>query len=233
MAQIDVVVPVYNEQDKLVPSITRLREFLTQNLTHNYTIIIASNGSTDATAEVGLSLSRQYPDVRLLDLKVKGRGWALYQAWHDSQADIVSYMDVDLSTGLDAFPRLIEAIESGYDIAIGSRLLPNSHIQRSLRREILSRGYNLIVRALFLAKFYDMQCGFKAFRTDSIRKLLPLIEDRQWFFDTEILLIASKKGYRIKEVPVSWIESGDSRVVIGRTVRDHLVKLVKMRFRHI
>lgn len=231
MASLDVVIPVYNEQAVLAESVAKLRQFLTQHLRHRWTIVIANNGSTDGTAEVGRSLSREYPDVRLIDLDVRGRGWALYYAWRDSEADIVSYMDVDLSTGLDAFPELIRAIEDGYDLAIGSRLVPGSRVKRSLSREFLSRGYNLLVRLLLLASVSDTQCGFKAIRTRAAKELLPLIKDRQWFFDTELLILARKKGYRVKEIPVSWVEDPGSKVAVLRTVLSHLRELLRMRLR--
>lgn len=155
------------------------------------------------------------------------------KAWLDSNADIVSYMDVDLATDLGAFPQLLRAIEEGYDIAIGSRLAPGSSVKRSFKRELTSRSYNLLIRAMFRARFSDAQCGFKALSRKAARQLVPLIRDQKWFFDTELLILAEKKGYRIKDVPVVWIEGPDSSVSIPRTAFDDLKGLLRMRFRRL
>jgi len=180
---------------------------------------------------VAQALSREYPDVVSLHLDEKGRGRALRRAWLDSNADIVSYMDVDLSTDLEAFPKLIQAIEEGYDIAIGSRLMPGSSIKRSFKRELTSRGYNLLIKAMFRSKFSDAQCGFKALSSKAARELVPLTKDQKWFFDTELLILAEKKGYRTKDVPVAWIEDPDTRVSVSRTAFDDVKGLLRLRFR--
>ena len=146
--------------------------------------------------------------------------------------DIVSYMDVDLSTGLDAFPPLIAAIaEERYDLAVGSRLLAQSRVRRSLQRRILTRGYRTIIKALFWTRFDDAQCGFKAVRADVARRLIPLIEDNNWFFDTEMLILAEKAGYRVKDIPVAWVEDLDTRVDVPKTVTEDLMGLARMRLR--
>jgi len=230
MTSVDVVIPVYNEEHVLARSVATLREFLGQNLHQSWKIVIADNASTDRTWQVAQDLSRQYTDVQALHLDEKGRGRALRRAWLESSADIASYMDVDLSTDLKAFPELIQAVEDGYDIAIGSRLLPNSSVTRCFRRELTSRGYNMLIKAMFLARFSDAQCGFKAVSSKAARELVPLIEDQEWFFDTELLILAGRKGYRIKEIPVAWVEDPDSRVVVGKTVLDDVKGLLRLRF---
>ncbi|HUU62792.1 MAG TPA: glycosyltransferase family 2 protein, partial [Dehalococcoidia bacterium] len=149
----------------------------------------------------------------------------------ESAADIVSYMDVDLSTDLAAFPHLIQAIEEGYSIAIGSRLLPGSSVKRSFKRELTSRSYNLIIKSMFRTRFSDAQCGFKALSGKAAQELVPLIQDQEWFFDTELLILAEKKGYRIREIPVAWIEDPDTRVAIASTVSEDLKGLLRLRFR--
>jgi glycosyltransferase involved in cell wall biosynthesis len=231
MTTVDVVIPVYNEEQKLASSIAILRQFLKEHLPHKWGIVIADNGSTDGTLAVAQALSLEYPEVTHIHLDLKGRGRALRQAWLGSGADIVSYMDVDLSTELAAFPRLIEAIEGGYDIAIGCRLLPGSRVQRSLKREVLSRLYNLLIRAMLFTRFHDAQCGFKAVRRRAAQELVPLVRNQAWFFDSELLILAEKMGYRIKEVPVAWQESPDSRVNIRRTVMEDILGIIRMRFR--
>ena len=231
MTSVDVVIPVYNEEHVLAQSVATLRQFLEQNLPQRWNIVIADNASTDSTWEVDQGLARQYTDVSSLHLDEKGRGRALRRAWLESGADIVSYMDVDLSTDLKAFPELVQAIDDGYDVAIGSRLMPASSVKRSFKREFTSRSYNLLIRAMFLGKFSDAQCGFKALSSKASRELVPLTRDHEWFFDTELLILAEKKGYRIKEIPVAWAEDPDTRVAIFKTVRDDLKGLLRMRLR--
>lgn len=231
MATVDVVIPVYNEERVLAQSIATLREFLEGNLPPGWRIVIADNASTDKTWEIAQALSQKHPDVVSLHLDEKGRGQALRRAWLGSSAEIVSYMDVDLSTDLDAFPKLIQAIEEGYHVAVGSRLMPGSSVRRSFKREFTSRGYNFLIKAMLRAKFSDAQCGFKALSAEAARELVPLIQDQEWFFDTELLILAQRKGYRIREVPVAWIEDPDSRVSIAKTALDDLKGLLRMRFR--
>ena len=231
MTSVDVVIPVYNEEAALVHSITVLRNVLTAHLPYNWRIVIADNGSTDGTLSVATNLSQQYPSVSCLHLEKKGRGRALRKAWLESSADIVSYMDVDLSTRLDAFPLLIGAINDGYDIAIGSRLIADSLvINRTVKRELTSRSYNLLIRAMFFPSFHDAQCGFKAVKHHIAQELIPVIQDQAWFFDTELLLLAERKGYRIKEIPVEWTDDPDTRVRIARTAWEDVKGLFRLRF---
>lgn len=231
MTSVDVVIPVYNEEHVLAQSVDTLRQFLKNNLSHRYTVVIADNASTDRTWEIAQALSKEHSDVVALHLDQKGRGRALRKAWLESAADIVSYMDVDLSTDLAAFPHLIQAIEEGNGIAIGSRLLKGSSVKRSLKRELTSRSYNFIIKVMFRTRFSDAQCGFKALSGKAAQELVPLIQDQEWFFDTELLILAEKKGYRIREIPVAWIEDPDTRVAIASTVSEDLKGLLRLRFR--
>ncbi|MEE8471390.1 MAG: dolichyl-phosphate beta-glucosyltransferase [Dehalococcoidia bacterium] len=231
MTKVDVVVPAYNEEDVLSRSVGVLWDFLTQHLPCSWQIVVADNGSVDGTLAVARALSHQYPDVTYIHIEQKGRGRALRKAWLESDADIVSYMDVDLSTKLDAFPGLINALDEGYDIAIGSRLMAGSQVSRSVKREIISVGYNLLIKLMFFSSFSDAQCGFKAVKRDVVQQLVPVIKDQEWFFDTELLLLAERKGYRIKEVPVEWVEDADTRVNIARTAFDDVRGLLRLRFR--
>jgi glycosyltransferase involved in cell wall biosynthesis len=233
MKTVDVVIPVYNEERVLAQSIATLRDFLSKNLSAKWKVVIADNASTDKTWEIAQSLSKQYPDVAAVHIDKKGRGRALRKTWLESDADIVSYMDVDLSTELAAFPKLLQAIEEGYDIAIGSRLMRESKVKRSFKRELTSRGYNLIIKVMFFNRWVDAQCGFKAVRREAARALVPLIQNQEWFFDTELLILAGKKGYRIKEIPVAWVEDPDTRVKIAKTIREDLAGLMRLRFRPI
>jgi glycosyltransferase involved in cell wall biosynthesis len=234
MPSVDVVVPVYNEERALPQNIPVLRDFLASDaFPCEWRIVIADNASTDAVPEVSARLAERYPgEVTYLRIEEKGRGRALKRAWGDSERDIASYMDVDLSSGIEAFPALIAAIaEEGYDVAVGSRLLPGSRVERSIGRRALTRGYSLIIKALFQTRFSDAQCGFKAVRTSVFRRLQPLIEDNNWFFDTELLILAEKAGLRVKDVPVAWLEDRDTRVNVPKTVAEDLAGLVRLRLR--
>jgi glycosyltransferase involved in cell wall biosynthesis len=227
---VDVVIPVYNEELILTRSITTLWNFLRRNEHFDWTIVIADNASTDNTLDKAQALSRELSNVSYVHIAQKGRGRALRRGWLQSTADIVSYMDVDLSTSLTDFPQLIGAIEDGYDIAIGSRLLPASRVKRSLKREITSRGYNLLTRAMFSTKFRDAQCGFKALDRRAAWKLVPLVQNQEWFFDSELLILAEREGYRIKEIPVKWTEDPDSKVDVFRTALEDFRGLIRLRF---
>jgi glycosyltransferase involved in cell wall biosynthesis len=227
---VNVTIPVYNEEKILPTSIATLHKFLQDHCRFEWEIVIANNASIDRTQEVAESLSRTFTGVRVVHLEQKGRGRALKRVWSESSADILSYMDVDLSSNLYAFPPLIEAlISGGFDIGIGSRLLKASTTRRSLKREIISRCYNLLVKAFFRTKFSDAQCGFKAITRRAAQHLLPLVEDTGWFFDTELLVIGEKLGYRIFDLPVSWIEDLDSRVQIVQTALDDIRGLIRVR----
>jgi glycosyltransferase involved in cell wall biosynthesis len=227
---VNVTIPVYNEEKILTASITSLHNFLRKHCRFEWEIVVADNASTDRTLEIAHELAKQHTGVRAVHLDQKGRGRALKKVWRESPADILSYMDVDLSSNLYAFPPLIEAlISGGFDIGIGSRLLKASTTRRSFKREVISRAYNLLVKAFFFTKFSDAQCGFKAITRAAADRLLPLIEDTGWFFDTEMLVIGEKLGYRIFDLPVSWIEDLDTRVRIFRTAIDDIKGLIRVR----
>jgi glycosyltransferase involved in cell wall biosynthesis len=227
---VNVTIPVYNEEKILPASIATLHEFLTSHARFEWEIVIANNASIDRTQEVAMELNRRFPNVRAVHLDKKGRGRALKQVWTESRAEILSYMDVDLSSNLFAFPPLIEGlISGGFEIGIGSRLLKASTTRRSLKREVISRGYNVLVKSMFRTKFSDAQCGFKAITRKAADALLPVVADTGWFFDTELLIIAEKLGYRIFDLPVSWIEDLDSRVKIVQTATDDIRGLLRVR----
>ncbi|MCW2649260.1 MAG: sugar translocase [Mycobacterium sp.] len=219
---IDIVIPVYNEEDDLPRSVRRLHQFLRTEVPYRARITIADNASTDRTLAVAHDLADELPDVGVIHLEVKGRGGALQAAWLRSSAVVVAYMDVDLSTDLSALMPLVAPLISGHsDIAIGSRLAASARVIRGPKREFVSRGYNFLLRSMLGARFSDAQCGFKAVRADVARRLLPLVADTGWFFDTELLVIAERAGLRIHEVPVDWVDDPDSRVdVIGTAIED-------------
>jgi putative flippase GtrA len=212
---LDLVVPVYNEELDLEPCVRRLRAYLKAHFPYPFRITIADNASTDRTAEVARRLTEEFPDVRSVRLDQKGRGRALKQVWTHSDAAVLAYLDVDLSTDLGALLPLVAPLISGHsDLAIGSRLARGSRVVRGPKRELISRGYNLLLRGTLAAHFSDAQCGFKAIRAEVATQLLPMVEDTGWFFDTEMLVLAERARLRIHEVPVDWVDDSDSRVDI-------------------
>jgi putative flippase GtrA len=220
---VDIVVPVYNEAAGLDASVRRLHAFLRGRLPVSWRITIVDNASTDSTWPVACRLSRELAGVHALRLAGKGRGRALHAAWGSSDAAVLAYMDVDLSTDLAALLPLVAPLLSGHsDLAIGTRLARGSRVVRGPKREIISRCYNVILRAGLGARFSDAQCGFKAIRREQAQSLLPTVRDQDWFFDTELLVRAQRLGLRIHEVPVDWVDDPDSRVDILTTARDDL-----------
>ena len=230
---LDIVIPVLNEERALPLSIPVLHAHLSANFGgYDWRIVIADNGSEDATPEVSERLSREFPGVTPFRLEQRGRGLALRTTWLASTADIVAYMDVDLSTDLAALQPLVGAIaEQEYDIAIGSRLIRGARVERRpLKREITSRGYSLLFRTMFFTGFRDAQCGFKAVSRRAVDELVPLIENNRWFFDTELLILAEANGFRIREIPVHWTDDPDTRVKILGTAIEDVKGLLRLRF---
>lgn len=226
---LDVAVPVYNEQATLERSIRTLHEYLSEQLEVPWRITIADNASTDETAGIADRLAGSLPGVVAVHLGEKGRGRALKRVWLESRADVLAYVDVDLSTDLSALPPLIAPLLSGHsDVAIGTRLARGSRVVRGGKREFVSRGYNLLLRGAMAVRFSDAQCGFKAVRREVAQELIPLIEDNGWFFDTELLIIAERSGLRIHEVPVDWIDDPDSSVDIVSTAREDLKGMLRV-----
>lgn len=230
--KVDIVVPVYNEGRILENSIKTLVSFLRKNLKYKWHVVIVNNGSIDNTPKKARELCRLFPGIiSYFHLPEKGRGGALAKIWMESKADIVSYMDADLSTDLNALPELIDSIVDGYDIAIGSRLIKGARVKRCFIRKALSWIYNLLIKiVLRTTKFSDAQCGFKAMRKNIVRKLIPLIKNRKWFFDAELLFHAERSGFKIREIPVTWTENPDSRVNIPKAIFEDIFGLLRLRF---
>ena len=226
---VDVVIPVYNEEKILAQSIDTLVGFLREHVRLPCRVLIVDNASIDRTEEEGRRLSGNYAEVAYLRLPRKGRGGALMCAWSASTADFLTYMDVDLSTNLAALPKMIDLLASGYPLVIGSRLRSGAQTKRSLKREFLSRGYNLLVRLIFRTRFTDAQCGFKGLRREAALRLLPHVSDNRWFFDTELLVLAERSGHPIGEVAVQWIEDLDSRVALLTTIVGDILGLLRLR----
>jgi putative flippase GtrA len=222
-AQIDIVIPVYNEAAVLEYTIRRLHRFLSAELPFTWRIVVADNASTDDTPQIARRIARELRGVKVLRLDEKGRGRALRAAWSSSSAQVVCYMDVDLSTDLRGLLPLVAPLLSGHsDLAIGTRLAHGARVVRGPKRELISRAYNTILHTALRARFSDAQCGFKAARTSVLRGLIDDVRDDGWFFDTELLVLAQRRGLRIHEVPVDWVDDPDSRVDIVRTAWDDL-----------
>lgn len=230
---VDIVLPVYNEATVLEQSVATLLAFLETQPQYVWRIVIADNGSTDGTSDLARKLAAEHPAVRALVLTIKGRGYALRDAWVESDADIFSYMDIDLSTDIRHLPRLIEMVDAdGCDLAIGSRLARGSQTKRQLKREITSRGYVFLIRLFFpRLRITDAQCGFKALSRRTVERIVPRIKNGMWFFDTELLILAQQEGYRIRELPVRWVEDPDTKVHILNTAMEDIRGLFRMRFR--
>ena len=215
---VEIVMPVHNERIALERSVRMLHGFLSVAFPFSWQITIVDNASTDETLLLARRLMYELAEVQAMHLPDRGRGRALRAAWSASRAEVVAYMDVDLSTDLAALLPLIAPLLSAHsDVAIGTRLHPAARVTRSAKRELISRGYNRLLRLALRARFSDAQCGFKALRTQTAHELLPLVADQGWFFDTELLVLAQRRGLRIHEVPVDWIEDRDSRVDIVST----------------
>ncbi|MGZ4615372.1 MAG: glycosyltransferase [Actinomycetes bacterium] len=226
---LDVVVPVYNEQLDLERCVRRLHEHLTAHFPYAFRITVADNASTDGTLAIARRLSLELPDVRAVHLAEKGRGRALRAVWSSSDAAVLAYMDVDLSTDLNAMLPLVAPLITGHsDLAFGTRLAHGSRVVRGTKRELISRGYNLLLRGTLATRFSDAQCGFKAIRADVAAQLLPLVEDTGWFFDTELLVLAERVGLRMHEVPVDWVDDPDSRVDLVATAAADLRGIVRV-----
>ena len=226
---VDIVIPVHDEETDLEPSVRRLHDYLEHRFPFSARITIADNASTDGTWAIATRLADELPGVRAEHLPAKGRGRALKQAWGSSDATVLAYMDVDLSTDLDALLPLVAPLLSGHsDVAIGSRLARSARVHRGAKREVISRCYNLLLHAALTTRFSDAQCGFKAIRADRAEVLLPLVEDDAWFFDTELLVLAERSGLRIHEVPVDWVDDPDSRVDIVHTAVQDLRGVVRV-----
>ena len=230
LPKVRLVIPCLNEVAQLEWSVTTCREYLGKNFPYRWEVFVADNGSTDGTAELAKALSERWSDVGYFTIPKRGRGRALRKAWTECDADIVAYTDVDLSTELEALEKLARAIhEGGCDIATGSRLLPDSRIQRGVKREVISRCYNLMIKLVLFTHFSDAQCGFKAVSRRVVDEIVPLIEDEAWFFDTELLVLGEKRGYKIADVPVKWIDDDDSRVKIVSTAWEDIKGVWRVR----
>lgn len=227
-----VVIPVYNEERALLESMSTLQTFLKYHDNYTWKIVIADNNSKDGTGDIGQILARQYDNLQYLFIPRKGRGIALRTAWGSTDCDFVSYMDVDLSTSMKGLIRAVDLLSSGKPIVVGNRLHAESGIKRSLKREFVSRSYNIVIRLALGTHFHDAHCGFKTARRDVAQRLLRYVEDNEWFFDTEFLFYGERLGYEITEIPVIWIEDLNTKAKIFKDAKDDLQGLWRLKFHH-
>ncbi len=225
-----VVLPVYNEEKGLRQGVETLLSFLKDYDRYEWKIVIADNNSQDSTGDIGRKIESENPLVQYLHIPRKGRGIALRTAWEQADSDYVSYMDIDLSTGLDALIKAMDVLSEGADIAVGTRLSKDSNTVRCLKREIISRSYNMTIKLSLGTHFNDAHCGFKTGRREIVQKILPYIDDNEWFFDTEFLFYNEKLGHKIVEIPVTWIEDTDTKAKIFKDAYDDLRGLYHLRF---
>jgi len=226
---VEVVVPAHNEEQVLEASIRRLHAHLTREFPFSARITVADSASTDSTLEIAQRLAAELPGMRVIHLDEKGRGRALRAAWSSSRADVLAYMDVDLSTDLNALLPLVAPLLSAHsDLAVGSRRMHGARVERSLKREVISRAYNFLLRLALGSRVSDAQCGFKAGRREAIQALLPAVENEHWFFDSELLHLAEQGRLRIHEVPVDWTEDPDSRVHLVATAIEDLRGIARL-----
>jgi len=229
LVDVEIVLPVYNEKRVLEGSVRRLHGFVSNGFPFSSRIVVVDNGSDDGTVAVARRLSYELDDVEAIRLPEKGRGRALRAAWSAGSARVLCYMDVDLSTDLGGLLPLVAPLLSGHsDVAIGTRLHRDARVRRSLKRELISRSYNQLLRLLLGTRFSDAQCGFKAVRAEVAAALLPLVADDEWFFDTELLVLSQRLGLWIHEVPVDWVEDADSRVQIVPTAAADLRGVLRL-----
>ncbi|MFA6027428.1 MAG: glycosyltransferase [Patescibacteria group bacterium] len=231
MLKICIVLPVYNEETDLPKNLPILHKFLQKNISTPWKLIIADNGSTDRTSRIGRQLAESYSHVQYRRINRAGRGLALKTTWLENSVDIYGYMDIDLSTSLIDILPMIDSISKGFDLAIGNRLSPSANTKRSFKREILSRTYNLLLKIFFRINFSDAQCGCKFISRTVQKNVLPHIRNEQWFFDTELLILASQKKYKIFEQPVSWQDDPHTKVRIIPTIANDLSGMWQLKFR--
>ncbi len=227
---LNVVIPVYNEEAELEKSVRTLHRYLSNHLTDfDWRIMIADNASTDLTLAIAKRVSRTLSRTGAIHLKEKGRGRAVKRVWCTADSDICAYMDVDLSTDLKHFPPLVRSLLRGYDIAIGTRNARGSRVYgRGLLRTLTSKIYIALIKLFFWVNFSDAQCGFKAVTRRVVKEVIPKIHDNGWFFDSELLIVAEKSGYRIYEEPVTWTDNPGSTVRVLKTAQGDIEGLYRL-----
>ncbi len=226
-----LILPAYNEEKNLENAVRAAGKELEGA---DYEIIIAEDGSSDRTPEIAERLSKKFARVLWLHSDKKlGRGRALCNAFSQARGKFVAYMDVDLATNPGHLKQMLEELEKGTEVVVGSRYLHESNSKRAPIRLVLSKGFNSIVKIMLGSEISDHQCGFKGFRKSAALELCSLARDSHWFWDTEVLVLAQRKGMKIVELPVEWHEDrkGETKINFRRDVLEMAAAAVKMRLR--
>ena len=225
--RIEITIPTYNEGKIIEKNIDKLFNFL-DNSKLDYNVTIANNASKDNTLIIAKKLARKYKKLIVYHTDKPGRGNALKEVWKKSKADILCYMDADLSTDLPHLNSMVELFPK-YDIVLGNRLSKYSRTNRRIYRTLLSKGYNKIAKYILRIKTNDLQCGFKGIKKKVFMDIVNYTSDDNWFFDSQLIVWGEKKGYKIAEIPIKWIERKASKVKIRSTVTNYLKNLWKLR----
>ena len=226
---ISIILPAYNEEAILKENTLKVFDFCKENIKDNWSIVISDNGSTDDTPNIARQLAGGFQQIKYLRTQNQGKGYAVIEAWQNYPSDIYVFMDADLSTNLKSLPELIERIKNGCDVALGSRFAHNSQVSRSLKRKIFSLGLRVILKILFKLKVKDAPCGFKAVNQAVVDSILPRIQNKTWFFDTEMLILSQRAGFKINEIPVIWQEMyRPSRINSFDVIKDYLKNIYRL-----
>lgn len=229
--KISIVIPAYNEEKRIKKTLLKYIDFFDNNFKDKFEIIVVGNGCTDNTESIVNSLAKEFDCIRFLNFKEKlGKGGAIIQGFKVANADIIGFLDADGSTLPESILKLISII-NGYDGVIASRWINGAVIgkKQPLARRIASRGFNILVRVLFGLKYLDTQCGAKFFKGEAVKRVLPELGLTDWSFDVDLLYRLSRKGYRIKEVPITWNNVGDSKLNLRKTPIKMFLSIVGLR----
>jgi len=219
--EVSVVLPAYNEADTIERTVETTLATLEKCLPPgSFEVIVAEDGCEDRTPEIADRLAAEDDRVRHVHSDQRlGRGGALRRAFRAAAGDTLVYFDTDLATDMRHLEQLVESVRSGeYDVATGSRWIPGQEVDRPPRRGIPSRGFNFLVRTFLRSGLRDHQCGFKAFDRETLFDIVEDVEDEHWFWDTEVLVRAQRRGYRVREFPVEWEPKDDTTVDLVRDV---------------
>jgi len=231
MKKILILIPAYNEEEVLEKNMLRLYNFLKENIkNYDWKILISDNNSIDNTLNIVKKLSNKYKEISFVHLDKRPMSYSIKKNWLAEEADIYMHMDADLSTDISHIPELIRGIEQGYDLVIGSRTSKKSKTSRSLQRSFMSLILISLIKFVFSIKLSDFQCGFKAINKDVRDNIIPKMKAvNVGFMGTEMLVVAHKKAYKIKEIPVVWEDNRISKSPIIGGIIDALKNIIKIK----
>ena len=229
---LSIVIPAYNEEGRIGTSLTEIYSFLKKR-NYDFEIIVVDDGSKDKTLNLLSEYSQNIPNLIVLKNESnQGKGFSVKKGVLNSKGDIILYTDADLSTPIEELDKLIYWLDEGYLISIGSRDLPESQVNRhqAWYRELMGKIFNRIIRLILNLDYHDTQCGFKCFRNDAALEIFKGLRLCGFSFDVEMLFVAKHRGIKVKEVPVRWYNSPESKVEIIRDSSKMLWDILKLRF---